>query len=265
VNVLSLFSGIGGFELGLERAGMTVVGQVEIDPYCQRVLAKHWPEVPRHDDVRTAVEWWRGQPRPGVDVVCGGFPCQDISNAGKRAGIIEGERSSLWTFFAHAIRELRPRYALLENVAAILGRGLDVVAGDLAEVGYDLRWDCVPAAAFGAPHRRDRWLGIAYPNSQTVWVESVSEPGRGGAGIIGVDGQARYVADADCSRLEGPRFRWSAPECGGTWPTEPAVGRVADGVPNRVDRLRALGNAVVPQVAEYAGLLIIGHSKEMAA
>lgn len=93
LNVLSLFAGIGGLELGLERAGMTVVGQVEINPYCQQVLAKHWPDVPRHNDVRTAVEWWESETRPNVDVVCGGFPCQDISNAGARRGIT-GPKSS---------------------------------------------------------------------------------------------------------------------------------------------------------------------------
>jgi DNA (cytosine-5)-methyltransferase 1 len=104
VQFLSLFSGIGGLDLGLERAGMACVGQVEIDDYCQRVLAKHWPEVPRHDDVRTCIDWWRAQPRPPADLICGGFPCQDISVAGRGAGIIEGTRSSLWSHMAHVGR-----------------------------------------------------------------------------------------------------------------------------------------------------------------
>lgn len=241
LNTISLFAGIGGLDLGLERAGMTVVGQVEIDPFCQRVLAKHWPDVPRHDDVRTAAEWWSSTERPTVDVICGGFPCQDISAAGRRAGIIDGERSSLWTYLAHTVRVLRPRYVLVENVAAILVRGLDVVAADLAEIGYDLRWDCIPAAALGAPHRRDRWFGIAYPH----WPQA--------------------LADTHGAGLERLGLRGTTAERGGHWAVEPDVGRVADGVPSRVDRLRALGNAVVPQVAEHVGRLIVTHDLQERA
>ena len=131
-----------------ERAGMTVVGQVEIDPYCRRVLAKHWPEVPRHDDVHTAVDWWRSEPRPAVRVVCGGFPCQDVSDAGDRAGI-EGERSGLWAHFATVVRSLRPDFVIVENTPGLLARGMGRVVGDLASIGYDAEWDCVPAAAVG--------------------------------------------------------------------------------------------------------------------
>ena len=127
MNVLSLFAGIGGLELGLERAGMTVVGQVEINPFCRQVLAKHWPDVPRHDDVRTTVEWWESEQRPHVDLICGGFPCQDISHAGKRAGIT-GPKSSLWGAMLDTIRHIRPRYVLVENVSALVVRGLDTVA-----------------------------------------------------------------------------------------------------------------------------------------
>jgi DNA (cytosine-5)-methyltransferase 1 len=271
LNVLGLFSGIGGLELGLERAGMTTVGQVEIDPYCQRVLAKHWPAVPRHDDVRTAADWWLSEERPTVDVICGGFPCQDISVAGRRAGIIDGERSSLWTYLARTVRVLRPRYVLVENVSAILVRGLDVVAADLAEIGYDLEWDCIPAAAVGAPHRRDRWFGIAYPNAS-------SSGRRAGPRFFGWLGSSELgqwtrpspLADADSRRRDGwpreqrPR-RWRQSTDGSWWSTEPDVGRVAHGIPNRVDRLRALGNAVVPQVAEYVGRLIVAHASERAA
>ena len=132
MNVLSLFAGIGGLELGLERAGMTVVGQVEIDPYCRRVLAKHWPEVPRHDDVRTAVEWWRGgDPRPVVDLVCGGFPCQPVSVAGQR--LAQADPRWLWPAFHTVVRGLRPRYVLVENVPGLLAAGMGDVLGDLAE------------------------------------------------------------------------------------------------------------------------------------
>jgi DNA (cytosine-5)-methyltransferase 1 len=277
LNVLSLFSGIGGLELGLERAGMHVVGQVEIDHYCRRVLARHWPEVPRHDDVRTCVQWWRSELRPDVDLICGGFPCQDISNAGRRAGI-DGERSGLWAWMRDAIRDLRPRYALLENVSAILVRGLDTVAADLAAIGYDLQWDCIPAAAVGAPHRRDRWFGVAHAQSE--------RPGQGrswrpaGTRANGQAEWAETLADAisvagktsnTCRMLgrtttSGRVFRTDRRRSGlgQHWATEPAVGRVAHGIPARVDRLRALGNAVVPQVAERVGRLIVEYDDRAA-
>lgn len=231
MNVLSLFSGIGGLELGLERAGMTTVGQVEIDPFCQRVLAKHWPEVPRHDDVRTAPGWWRSEQRPPVHVVVGGFPCQDVSAAGRRAGI-EGEQSGLWAAMAAVVRDLRPRYVIVENTPGLLARGMGRVVGDLASLGYDAEWDCVPAAAVGAPHLRARvWL-LAYPGGQR--------------------GQADHALQAG----------WPLPELRAWWQTEPGVDRVADGVPRGLaGRLNGLngryGNAVVPQVAEHVGRMIM--------
>src|SRR5262245_16266335 len=150
VNVLELFAGIGGLSLGLERAGMTVVGQVEIDPYCRRVLARHWPEVPRHDDVRTCLGWWRSEPRPPVELVAGGFPCQPASAAGHRLGL--ADERWLWPHMADVVRVLRPSFVLVENVPGLFVRGFDAVLGDLAALGYDATWDCVPAAAVGAPH-----------------------------------------------------------------------------------------------------------------
>ena len=156
----SLFAGIGGLDLGLERAGMSVRrGKSKCDEYARRVLAKHWPDVRRWRDVRTF------PPEPAsawsVDLVCGGFPCQDISNAGKRAGI-DGARSGLWSEYARIIDVVRPRYVLVENVAALLGRGMGRVLGDLSELGYDAEWDCLPAAAFGALHVRNRVFLLAY-------------------------------------------------------------------------------------------------------
>ena len=165
MRVLDLFSGIGGFSLGLERAGMTTVAFCEIDPYCRAVLRKHWPDVPCYDDIRTLNRERLAADGIAVDVICGGFPCQDISCAGAGAGI-DGERSGLWREYSRLIGELRPRYAIVENVAALLGRGLDVVLGDLAALGLDAEWHCIPASAVGAPHRRDRIWIVAYPRGE---------------------------------------------------------------------------------------------------
>ncbi|MDY6895180.1 MAG: DNA cytosine methyltransferase, partial [Thermotogota bacterium] len=155
----SLFAGIGGFDLGLERAGMECKWQVEIDPFCQKVLAKHWPEVKKYEDVRKV---GKHNLEP-VDLICGGFPCQDISNAGSRLGLA-GKRSGLWAEYYRIICELRPRFIVVENVSALLVRGFGVVLGDLATCGYNAEWQCFPAAYFGAPHPRDRVFIVAYSN-----------------------------------------------------------------------------------------------------
>ena len=158
MRVLDLFSGIGGFSLGLERAGMKTVAFCEIDPFCRRVLAKHWPEVPCYDDVRELTGAKLAADGIAVDVICGGFPCQDVSFAGKRAGL-EGARSGLWSEYRRLIGELRPRFVVVENVPGLLSLGLGTVLGELSEIGYDATWDCIPACAVGAPHRRDRvWV-----------------------------------------------------------------------------------------------------------
>jgi len=289
VNVLDLFSGIGGFSLGLERAGMRTVAFCEIDPYCRRVLAKHWPDVPIYDDVRTLTasslvanpdyqrqlqsqgcerdQWgWAGD--CGIDLICGGFPCQDISTAGKGAGIT-GARSGLWSEYARIVGEVRPRYVLVENVAALLGRGIERVLGDLAALGYDAEWHCIPASAVGAPHRRDRvWIianrddGRQSQQSQCNGQSLARQQASFGNDAIGCD-----VADAEsrrCRQRDPPE--WQFPERlfepssfghSSQWWTVPDVGRVAHGVPARVDRLRALGNAVVPQIPEIIGRAIM--------
>jgi DNA (cytosine-5)-methyltransferase 1 len=290
LTVGSLFAGIGGLELGLERAGMKTIWQVECDAYARKVLEKHWPNVARFDDVRT-VGAHNLEP---VDLICGGFPCQDISIAGKGAGLA-GERSGLWSEFRRLIGELRPRFVLVENVSALLVRGLGDVLGDLAALGYDAEWDCIPAAAVGAPHRRDRLFIVAYANGESERFQSKSEPGgrtsseprddgtqgpvansdreHGGQGWSrrslvngqsGSDESAEAVAHADRERLEGQRdvariFSQEVARVGRSswWATEPDVGRVAHGVSARVDRLRCLGNAVVPQVAEFIGRRIM--------
>jgi DNA (cytosine-5)-methyltransferase 1 len=263
VNVLSLFSGIGGLELGLERAGMTTVGQVEIDPFCRRVLAKHWPEVPRHDDVRTCVEWWGSGPRPAVHVVAGGFPCQPFSKAGRRQGVAD-ERWG-WPWFAGVVRALRPPVVVVENVAALLGDSdaFGCVLGDLAACGYDADWDCVPAASVGAPHIRDRvfvvahaiGIGRAAGRDVTRPAEVAESVDRGA--LVDTVGEGRPHGGATDVPPQAARVFDAEPDDAGWWAVEPDVGRVAHGVPGRVDRLRGLGNAVVPQVAEHIGRLVM--------
>lgn len=228
----SLFAGIGGFDLGFERAGMVCKWQVEIGDYANRVLAKHWPNVRRWLDVRT----WPQPDTERVDVICGGFPCQDISNAGKRAGI-DGERSGLWAEFARIIRELRPRIVVVENVAALLGRGIDRVLGDLADIGYDAEWDVLPACAFGVPQPRHRVFIVANSNERVTCEERV-QPRRT---------KLRTGFDSGTGDSRG----WTP------WSPEPSVSRMAFGIPNRLDRVGAIGNAVVPQVAEWIGRRIV--------
>lgn len=356
----SLFAGVGGLDLGLERAGLECRWQVEMDDYAQKVLAHHWPDVPRYNYVQGFLggkRWRRVRAAWYVDVVCGGFPCQDISNAGKREGI-DGKRSGLWSEFARVIRLLRPRYVVVENVPALTIRGLGRVLGDLAAIGYDAEWGCIPAAALGAPHPRWRLFLVAdrRPGSLDVFGYGVNADGDkhegraspkqkdrapstasgaayapyahsalrqkpedqirpGGPWLGGIppqhapnpDGSGREKpqqvfqgkritdvghetppSDADsqreqqsqgglgnerrrlgdvredltpdaASRWAGQRWRHEFQAyCERTgrlfWPgSEPGVCGVATGIPKRVDRLRCLGNAVVPQIAEWIG------------
>jgi DNA (cytosine-5)-methyltransferase 1 len=252
MKVGSLFSGIGGLDLGLERAGMEVAWQSEIDPYCCRVLAKHWPGIPNLGDVKH-VDWSTVE---RVDLICGGYPCQPFSLAGRRGGADDPRH--LWPHFRDALRHLRPRYALLENVPGHLTLGFDRVLADLAALGFDAEWSIVSAADVGAPHLRRRLFAVAYANSSGL------QDGRGHRSprrtiSRGVDVGDTDRASSDTYTSSG-RSRCSASEPG-WWSVEPDVGRVAHGVPSRVDRLRALGNAVVPAVAEWAGRRVM----EMAA
>lgn len=263
MRVMDLFSGIGGFSLGLKWAGgFETTSFCEIDPYCRKVLRKHWPNVPIKPDI-TRRDFFEGE----ADVITAGFPCQDISFAGKGAGLA-GPRSGLWREVVRAIRVVRPKYVVLENVAALLNRGLGQVLGNLAEVGYDAEWDCIPASAVGAPHRRDRWWGLAYPHSSKLWLESRWGNGtsRQNSSEPRDDGSQGHVADAHHSsgleqsqRCFSQIRRWlgNGSETLGNqrawWSIEPNVGRVAHGIPSRLDRLRGLGNAVVPQIPELIG------------
>jgi DNA (cytosine-5)-methyltransferase 1 len=269
----SLFSGIGGIDLGLERAGMQCRWQSEIDPYASRVLAKHWPDIPNLGDV-TKIDW-RNVER--TDVVAGGYPCQPFSTSGRRNGA--NDPRHLWPMFAECIRVVRPRYALLENVSGHLSLGFGHVLADLAALGYDCRWDCIPAASVGAPHLRDRvfviatWRGtLANSDSPLSQRGCVSSGGNAQHADSYVGGCKWPSPTADPAewRRPGPRsteYSGDPAQSGEReanqpihdcyWKTEPGVGRMANGVPCGVDRLRGLGNAVVPQVAEHVARIII--------
>jgi DNA (cytosine-5)-methyltransferase 1 len=259
-----LFAGIGGFRLGLERAGHVCEWACEIDDFCRKVYLKHWPDTePFYADIRDV------ESPPYVDLLCGGFPCQDLSLAGKQAGI-EAPRSGLWSEFARLIRTVRPRYALVENVPGLLVHGMERVLGDLAEIGYDAEWESIPAAAVGAPHIRDRVWILAHASSirsgkvRTFVNSDIAKKDSNDARQIRC-----AVADADTARLplwnehgclrpqtggifQGRQSERTLATCGAEqWTTEPDVGRVAHGVSHRVDRLKSLGNAVVPQVVEW--------------
>ena len=274
LRVLDLFSGIGGFSLGLERTGgFETVAFCEIEPYPRAVLAKHWPKVPCYDDVRTLTSDALRRDGIGVDVICGGFPCQDISSAGLRAGL-QGERSGLWREYARLVGELRPRFVLVENVADLCVRGLGDVLHDLAAIGYDAEWHCIPACAVGADHIRDRVWIIAYPNGARV--EESTECGRQQRPQKMGENASTDHADCDSERPSrrvqtgaiGTDARaissWlglalsSAPDFPGLdGAGTPVMGRGENGLPDRVDRTYCIGNAVVPKIPELIGRAIL--------
>jgi DNA (cytosine-5)-methyltransferase 1 len=244
----SLFSGIGGFDLGFERAGIETVWQIEIDPFCRKVLEKHWPNVQRFEDIRECRVF------PWCDIISGGFPCQDVSKAGSRAGIAEGTRSGLWIEMLRVIRTVRPSIVVVENVSGLLERGIGRVLGDLAESGFDAEWDCLPAYTFGAPQPRDRVFVVAYSNRERHLHGEAgrlpTEAGMQALSNIRPSCNARFLrgqGESNGEIGEFERFR------------EPAIYRVCDGIPAELDesRLRSLGNAIVPQIAEWLGKRIL--------
>jgi len=244
LRVLDLFSGIGGFSLGLERAthegninGFETVAFCEIENFPRQILAQHWPDVPCYDDVRTLTAERLAADGIAVDVICGGFPCQDISFAGKGAGLA-GERSGLFYEVARLIGELRPRYVLLENVGALLYRGLDAVLGTLAAIGYDAEWHCIPASYVGSRQLRDR-----------IWI--VANPQRNAFQ------RRENIAAAWNKKSRTEQLAGLVQPC--SWPEIPSARNsgTGHGVPNGIHRNKAIGNAVVPQIPELIGNAIL--------
>tara|TARA_R110000824_G_scaffold36683_2_gene113690 strand:+ start:69 stop:953 length:885 start_codon:yes stop_codon:yes gene_type:complete len=291
MRVLDLFSGIGGFSLGLEACGMTTAAFCERDEFCTKILNKHWPDVPVHSDVRKL----DGTKYAGsIDVVCGGFPCQPFSVAGQQRG--KDDDRHLWPEMLRVISESKPRWVIGENVSGFVRMALDDVSLDLENEGYTVRTFVLPACAADAKHRRDRVFIVGYASSKhrgrraNGRRESGLEMGKDllaqtrreqVSNSTGRSSEDEYVANATSPRSEAglprqesrkerhtrkpdhegnQRLGW---ETGGDWATEPAVGRVADGVPNRVDRIKSLGNAVVPQLIQIIGELVLAADKEM--
>lgn len=243
MNVGSLFSGIGGIDLGLERAGMRVAWQCELDPWCRSILARHWPGVPCYADVRSI-----GADAPRVDVLAGGFPCQPVSLAGK--GLAQADERWLWPEFARLVRVLRPRYVIAENVPGLLARGLDLVLADLAALGFDAEWTVFGARDVGAPHRRERVWIVAADRDRDGFEGRSEHDERAPGGIeasLGDDafGLRSDLADADdgngrariarCESRLAPTSGQDPEWRGWAWPPEPDVGRVASRIPPGLD------------------------------
>lgn len=230
LNVLSLFAGIGGFDLGLERTGaFRTAAFCEVDEKCRRTLAKNWPGVPIYDDVRELSSQHLTADGVAVDVICGGFPCQNISLAGRMEGI-DGAKSGLWGEYRRLIEETRPSWVIIENSPVLRSRGLDAILRRLDALGYDAEWHCIPANALGAPHRRDRLWIVAYPSGQR-------------------DGLPPLEISTG----------WDQSQHRSWWNTEPPVGRVVDELSAEPHRLAQLGNAVVPAIAFNIGQAIAAH------
>ena len=290
----SLFSGIGGIDLGLDLAGFECAWQVEVDEHCRRILEQHWPKVPKYKDIYEV----KGSEIEPVDILCGGFPCQPVSLAGKRGGV-DDERW-LWDEFYRLICEIRPRWVVAENVPGLLsansGRAFAGVLRDLAEGGYDAVWDVFPAGGpggVGAPHKRERVFIVAKLADtkgkrhgrrtgkkrrikRRKFQQSKQKRSKMGSKTEGRSKLHGNVADTNKKRLQRSkktrdvkgkgqdREKYVARCSKGAdqWAVEPNVGRVADGVPNRMDRLKQLGNGVVPQVAYKVARMIYEYTEK---
>ena len=318
INTLDLFSGIGGFSYGLKQTGgFRTVAYCEIEEYAQEVLLRRMSGPNRQLDpapIHTDITKLDGRPLRGhVDLICGGFPCQDLSVAGKLAGI-DGSRSGLWGEYARLIREIRPRYVLVENVPNLLVLGMHRVLGDVAASGYDAEWSCISAAEMGAPHKRDRvWIigELADSKGNRLVFYDVNREETEGDGPRTPFGGSKNVADSDSVLrfdVRGPKYKSPQPQIsrisidcnsgrkeladsdeqgpqgyGGlgserdcpcqrtTWSCSRAhederlarsgIRRVSNGIPHRVDRLKSLGNAIVPSIAEFLGHRILEMEK----
>ena len=281
MKILDTFAGIGGFSYAAEKliGGFETTQFIEIDPFCQKVLKKHWPHVPIHDDIRT----FTAKPKE-YQVICGGFPCQDISVAGLQKGITEETRSGLFFELMRVIRMVRPQYVVLENVAASLNRGLDIVPRELSEAGYDAEWSVIPASSVGACHKRSRWWLVAYTDNnglpstekcgfnaeasdrtqkgqnQSCQSQRGSESSSSRAIQSSTEFTNSYSKGMERRKFTIPKelqnaaYTWQSntPHLSPEWRkyvSKSVLCRGDDGLRNRVDRLRSLGNSVVPQCA----------------
>lgn len=264
MNGLDLFSGIGGLSLAL-KPWVRSVAYCERDTYAQSVLLSRiatgeLDRAPIWDNI-TSLD---GSMLPKLDIIFGGFPCQDISVAGRGAGL-GGERSRLYFEIERLIKETKPTFVFLENVPAIRTGGLGRVVWGLAELGYDCRWTVVSAASVGAPHKRDRWFLLAYADRNNIREQQGWGSGADWEREIqsGLNGSKESLADTKRTRLEGHIGETREPKkselgCSSWWKVEPNVGRVANGVPFRVDRIRCSGNAVVSLQAQTAFKILAG-------
>ena len=261
LKILDTFAGIGGFSYAAHElvGGFETTQFVEIDPFCQKVLKKHFPKVPCHDDIKTFTAY------PGqYDVITGGFPCQDISVAGRREGITDQSRSGLFYELIRVIRLVRPKFVVMENVAAILNNGLDIVLGELSEAGYDAEWSIISASSLGAAHRRSRWWCVAYQSFKDI-ADSDSNKCETGSEQLQQQGQtitgSSFVTNSNSKGLQRKILSkmesgiWSAKHTRRLDPnwrsyvSKPILPRGSYGLSNRVDRTKALGNSIVPAVA----------------
>ena len=237
----SAFSGIGGFELGLERSSipnLRTIWQIERNEFCRKVLARHWPNALRYNDIEKLD--YSGIEIP--DILCAGFPCQDFSVSGKQAGL-KGENSGLWYNLFELISVLRPGIVLLENVAAIIAIGLPEIAGAFSSIGYDMQWTIISARSLGACHLRERWFAVAYPVKKN----------RGNKPFDPLSMEKENKPECQRGKIERiqPKNYWKG------FPTRSGLCRRDDGIPNRLDRIRSLGNAIVPACSEYVGNCLV--------
>lgn len=255
MRVLDLCSGIGGFSIGLERAGFETVAFCEIEDAPRKVLLRHWPNIPCHNDIRTL----KGSDIEAVDIICGGYPCQPFSKAGKRRGSEDSRH--LWPDFIRLISELRPAWFIGENVTGHVSLGIDEVLSGLEAENYTARPFLIPACGVDAPHKRERCWVIASNNDTNAHSK---RPHREGVNKFGNN----EPHDGEISQL-GSVCEVLAEQCGATightkfgleferWKPEPRVGRMANGIPNRVDRIKMLGNSVAPRIPEIIGRAIM--------